>query len=58
VVDEVMGSVSIFDSFPRLDRSHPNSSVPDSHLFRVKEDKIEYINVVSHCIERVRVEWD
>jgi hypothetical protein len=49
VVDEVLGSVSIFDSFPGLDVTQPNRSVPDSHLFRVEEGKIKYIHAVTHC---------
>ena len=52
VVDEVLGAVDIYDGFPGLDASQPNTAVPDSHLFRVEGGKIKYIRTASHCIQR------
>ncbi|KUJ07618.1 uncharacterized protein LY89DRAFT_742845 [Mollisia scopiformis] len=52
VVDEVMGTVDIFEGFPGLGRSQGNNPMPDSHLFRIEAGKIKYVHTVSHCVER------
>ncbi len=50
IIDEDQGVVDIFEGFPGLDRSVPETPAPDSHLFRVESSKIRYIHTVSHCI--------
>lgn len=50
VVDEEMGTVDIFLGFPGLDRSQPQTPMPDSHFFRVEGGQIRYIHTVSSCV--------
>ncbi|KAI1751606.1 hypothetical protein F4782DRAFT_504576 [Xylaria castorea] len=52
VVDQVLGVVDIFLGFPGLDRSQgTDTTMPDSHLFRVESGKIRYIHTVSSCVQ-------
>lgn len=51
VIDEEMGVVDILSGFPGLDRSQGDAPMPDSHLFRVKDGKIQFLHTVSHCVQ-------
>lgn len=52
VIDQTMGTVSIFLGFPGLDHSQGMKAMPDGHLFRVEEGRIRFIHTVSSCVVR------
>ncbi|KAG9234093.1 hypothetical protein BJ875DRAFT_462515 [Amylocarpus encephaloides] len=50
VIDQEMGTVSIFLGFPGLDRTQGQNPMPDSHVFRVEGSEIRWIHTVSSCV--------
>ncbi|KAI0201169.1 hypothetical protein F4808DRAFT_129199 [Astrocystis sublimbata] len=52
VVDQEMGVVNIFLGFPGLDLSQSmNTTMPDSHMFRVESGRIRYVHTLSSCVQ-------
>jgi hypothetical protein len=51
VVDETLGAVNIFLGFPGVDHLQGDTPMPSSYIFRINGGKIDYIHMVSSCVE-------
>ncbi|KAI8631714.1 hypothetical protein F5Y19DRAFT_493573 [Xylariaceae sp. FL1651] len=49
VIDEELGAVDVFNSFPWLEATKPNGAVPSSNMIRVQRGMIRYIHEVTVC---------
>lgn len=51
VVDELLGTVSVYCTFGAGGGPNGGSGAPDSHLFRIENGKLRYVHTLTHLLQ-------